>query len=161
MQINSVQARNLPDFTELVDKNAAAVVNISTSTNKPEAGQLPPGLNAPENNPFNDFFRKYFEGNPRGFGGPPAEDNSSLGSGFIISKDGYVITNNHVVSEADEIVVRLNDRREFVAELVGTDKRSDIAVLKIDATDLPVLKLGDSSKVTPGEWVLAIGSPFG
>lgn len=159
----AAQARDLPDFTGLVNKNAAAVVNISTSMKKSEAGGLPPGFNMPdipEDSPFYDFFKKYFDEIPKGYG-PPSQERSSLGSGFIISKDGYVITNNHVVSEAEEIVVRLNDRREFVAELIGTDKRSDIAVLKIDATDLPILKLGDSSNLNVGEWVLAIGSPFG
>ena len=160
---NLAQARDLPDFTELVNENAAAVVNISTSMKSSETGGMPPGFTMPEipeNSPFHDFFKKYFDEIPKGFGGP-SQERSSLGSGFIISKDGYVITNNHVVSEADEIVVRLNDRREFIAELIGTDKRSDIAVLKIDAKDLPTLKLGDSSKVNVGEWVLAIGSPFG
>ena len=160
---NLAQARDLPDFTELVNENAAAVVNISTSMKSSETGGMPPGFampEIPENSPFHDFFKKYFDEIPKGFGGP-SQERSSLGSGFIISKDGYVITNNHVVSEADEIVVRLNDRREFIAELIGTDKRSDIAVLKIDAKDLPTLKLGDSSKVNVGEWVLAIGSPFG
>lgn len=161
---NLVQARDLPDFTGLVNENAAAVVNISTSMKKPEAGEgMPPGFNMPdipEDSPFHEFFKKYFDEIPKGYG-PPAQERSSLGSGFIISKDGYVITNNHVVSEAEEIVVRLNDRREFVAKLIGTDKRSDIAVLKIDATNLPVLKLGDSSNLNVGEWVLAIGSPFG
>lgn len=163
INITAVQARDLPDFTELVNKNAAAVVNISTTLKKSEAGGMPPGFNMPdipEDSPFHDFFKKYFEEMPKGYG-PPSQERSSLGSGFIISKDGYVITNNHVVSEADEIVVRLNDRREFIAELIGTDKRSDIAVLKIDATDLPTLKLGDSSNSNVGEWVLAIGSPFG
>ena len=160
---NLAQARDLPDFTELVNENAAAVVNISTSMKSSETGGMPPGFTMPEipeNSPFHDFFKKYFDEIPKGFGGP-SQERSSLGSGFIISKDGYVITNNHVVSEADEIVVRLNDRRELIAELIGTDKRSDIAVLKIDAKDLPTLKLGDSSKVNVGEWVLAIGSPFG
>jgi serine protease Do len=158
-----VQARDLPDFTNLVDKNAAAVVNISTTMKKSEEGGMPPGFNIPdipEDSPFYEFFKKYFDEIPKGYG-PPSQERSSLGSGFIISKDGYVITNNHVVSNAEEIVVRLNDRREFVAELIGTDKRSDIAVLKIDATDLPTLKLGDSSNLNVGEWVLAIGSPFG
>jgi serine protease Do len=162
-QINNVSARELPDFTELVNKNAAAVVNISTSMKKPEAAAMPPGFSMPdipEDSPFHDFFKKYFDEMPKGFG-PPSQERSSLGSGFIISKDGYVITNNHVVSNAEEIVVRLNDRREFIAELIGTDKRSDIAVLKIDATNLPTLKLGDSSNLNVGEWVLAIGSPFG
>ncbi len=161
--INMTQAQGLPDFTELVNKNAAAVVNISTSMKKSKAGGLPPDFNMPdipEDSPFYDFFRKYFDEIPKGYG-PPAQERSSLGSGFIISSDGYVITNNHVVSNAEEIVVRLNDRREFTAELIGTDKRSDIAVLKIDAINLPTLKLGDSSNLDVGEWVLAIGSPFG
>ncbi len=159
----AAQARDLPDFTELVNKNAAAVVNISTSMKKSEMGGMPPDFNMPdipEDSPFHDFFKKYFEEIPKGYG-PPSQERSSLGSGFIISKDGYVITNNHVVSNAEEIVVRLNDRREFTAELIGKDKRSDIAVLKIDATNLPTLKLGDSSDLNVGEWVLAIGSPFG
>lgn len=161
INVNLVYARELPDFTNLVDKNSPAVVNISTSLKKAELGEqgLPPGFNIPENSPFHEFFKKYFDELPRGFGSP--QERSSLGSGFIISKDGYIITNNHVVSNAEEIVVRLNDRREFTAELIGTDKRSDIAVLKINAKNLPTLKLGDSSKLKVGEWVLAIGSPFG
>ena len=162
IQVNVVQARSLPDFTELVNKNSSAVVNISTSLKKPESGELPPGYNIPdipEDSPFHDFFKKYFDAIPKGDG--PAQERSSLGSGFIISKDGYIITNNHVVNNAEEIIVRLNDRREFTAELIGTDKRSDIAVLKIEATNLPTLKLGDSSNLKVGEWVLAIGSPFG
>ncbi len=162
--LNAVTARDLPDFTKLVDRNSPAVVNISTSIKKAElgTGELPPGFNMPdipENSPFHDFFKKYFDELPKGYGSP--QERSSLGSGFIISKDGYVITNNHVVSNAEEIVVRLNDRREFTAELIGTDKRSDIAVLKIEATNLPTLKFGDSSKLSVGEWILAIGSPFG
>lgn len=155
------QARDLPDFTQLVENNAAAVVNISTTFKAPE-NQLPPGMNLPqipEDSPFHDFFRKFFEDQPRGQ--QPYEDSSSLGSGFIISKDGYVITNNHVVKDAKEVVVRLADRREYVAEIIGTDARSDLAVLKIDGEDLPTVKLGDSSKLKVGEWVLAIGSPFG
>ncbi|MBL1140904.1 MAG: Do family serine endopeptidase [Proteobacteria bacterium] len=163
VQIAIVHARDLPDFTELVNNNAAAVVNISTSIKKSETGNMPHGFNmpdVPEDSPFHDFFKKYFEELPKGFA-PPSQERSSLGSGFIISNDGYVITNNHVVSEAEEIVVRLNDRREFIAELIGTDKRSDIAVLKIDAVNLPTLKLGNSSNLNVGEWVLAIGSPFG
>ncbi len=157
-----IQARALPDFTELVNKNAAAVVNISTSAKSTRIGGLPPGYNLPdipEDSPFYEFFKKYFNEAPEGQG--PSQERSSLGSGFIISDDGYVITNHHVVKDAEEIIVRLNDRREFVAELIGSDERSDIAVLKVDGTDLPVLKLGDSSKLNVGEWVLAIGSPFG
>lgn len=155
-----INARNLPDFTPLVEKHSAAVVNISTSVKK-LATDIPnfnmPDI--PENSPFFDFFNKYF-GQPPG-NRQPFGERSSLGSGFIISRDGYVITNNHVVENADEIIVGLKDRRKLVAKLVGTDKRSDIALLKIEAKDLPTLKLGDSSKMKVGEWVLAIGSPFG
>jgi len=127
-----------------------------------DLGGLPPGYNLPdipENSPFYEFFKKYFGEIPEGHG--PSQERSSLGSGFIISQDGYVITNHHVVKNAEEIIVRLNDRREFIAELIGSDERSDIAVLKLDASNLPVLKIGDSSNLNVGEWVLAIGSPFG
>ena len=153
-------ANALPNFKPLVEKNSAAVVNISTTIKS--SGGISPGLNMPdipENSPFYEFFKKYFGDVPPGHG--PSQERSSLGSGFIISKDGYVITNHHVVKDADEIIVRLNDRSEFVAELVGSDARSDIAVLKLDGKNLPHLKFGDSDKVTVGEWVLAIGSPFG
>jgi serine protease Do len=113
----------------------------------------------PEDSPFNDLFKHYFgEG---GEGVPEEFDAKSLGSGFIISADGYVLTNNHVVKDAEEIVVRLSDRRELVAEVIGTDERSDVAVLKIEADDLPVAHLGKSESLKVGEWVLAIGSPFG
>ncbi|MEE9552641.1 MAG: DegQ family serine endoprotease, partial [Gammaproteobacteria bacterium] len=113
----------------------------------------------PKDSPFYDFFKKFFGEIPEGM--DPFQERSSLGSGFILSNDGYVITNNHVIKDADKIIVRLNDRREFVAELIGTDERSDIAVLKIDANNLPTVRLGDSSNLKVGEWVLAIGSPFG
>ncbi|GJM05754.1 MAG: serine protease MucD [marine bacterium B5-7] len=163
LHANLVFARALPDFTGLVNKNSAAVVNISTSAkNSSAATGLPPGYNLPdipEDSPFHDFFKKYFGEMPEGQ--EPPQERSSLGSGFIISQDGYVITNHHVVKDAEEIIVRLNDRREFVAELIGSDERSDIAVLKIEATSLPTLKLGNSSNLNVGEWVLAIGSPFG
>ncbi|MEQ8937246.1 MAG: trypsin-like peptidase domain-containing protein, partial [Gammaproteobacteria bacterium] len=155
-------ARELPDFTSLVDENSAAVVNISTSSKRPMANGMPPGFNLPdipENSPFYEFFKKYFGDIPEGQG--PSQERSSLGSGFIISKDGYVITNHHVIRDADEVIVRLNDRREFVADVIGSDERSDIAVIKIDASDLPVLKLGKADDLRVGEWVLAIGSPFG
>ena len=158
---NLAYSQSLPDFTPLAEKNSAAVVNISTSS-KVSGNALPQGFNMPdipENSPFYDFFKKYFGDIPEGHG--QSQERSSLGSGFIISKDGYVITNHHVVKDADEIIVRLNDRREFIAELVGSDARSDIAVLKVEGEKLPFLKLGDSSKVSVGEWVLAIGSPFG
>ncbi|NJD07075.1 MAG: DegQ family serine endoprotease [Methylococcaceae bacterium] len=150
-----------PDFTQLVEKYNTAVVNIST-TQKVAASdqpQLPEGMEIPEGTPFDDFFRHYF-GEGGGNGAGPSEVKS-LGSGFIISQDGYIITNHHVVKDADEIVVRLQDRRESVAKVVGSDKRSDIALLKIEGTDLPVVKLGSSEPLKVGEWVLAIGSPFG
>ena len=157
-------ALGLPDFTGLVETHSAAVVNISTSqkvtrSEQPERPRgLPPGV------PFDDFLKRFFgdkEGGGEG-GRPDLFDAKSLGSGFIISKDGYVLTNNHVIKEADEIIVRLSDRREFIAEVIGMDKRSDVALLKIDADDdLPIVKIGDSSALKVGEWVLAIGSPFG
>jgi serine protease Do len=154
----SALAKTLPDFVPLVEDNTAAVVNISSTAKRSGSGH---DFNIPENSPFYDFFKKFFgDQPPEGFA-PPQEEYASLGSGFIISEDGYVITNNHVIKDADEVVVRMNDRREFVAEVVGSDERSDIAVLKIDADDLPTVKLGTSRDLKVGEWVLAIGSPFG
>ena len=161
----------LPDFTGLVEQNNAAVVNIST-TQKIAANemqpQLPEGMEVPEGTPFDELLRRYFgEGGPGAPGAPGGPDGGepneakSLGSGFILSADGYVITNHHVIKDADEVVVRLQDRREFVAKIVGSDKRSDIALLKLEAKDLPVVKMGSSEKLKVGEWVLAIGSPFG
>jgi serine protease Do len=151
------QAAELPDFTALVEKNNAAVVNISTSQKvaASEQSQPPEGLEIPEGSPLEDFFKRYF-----GEGGGQVPKNS-LGSGFVISSDGYVITNHHVIKDADEIVVRLQDHRELVAKLVGSDKRSDIALLKIEANNLPVAKMGSSENLKVGAWVLAIGSPFG
>ncbi len=165
---SSAFASRLPDFTDLVEEYGAAVVNISTTQKikHPKVSmprrQMPEGI--PEG-PFGDLFRHFF-GDPRGPGGGHGGDmeefdSKSLGSGFIISEDGYVITNNHVIKDATEIVVRLTDRRELVAELVGSDPRSDIALLKVDADDLPVVAMGSSEKLKVGEWVLAIGSPFG
>jgi serine protease Do len=153
-----------PDFTALVEKNNFAVVNISTSQKvaASERPQLPEGLDIPEGTPLDEFFKHYFgDGGPGGpsDGGP--SEVKSLGSGFIISPDGYVITNHHVVKDADEIVVRLQDRRELVAKVIGSDKRSDIALLRIDAKELPVVALGSSESLKVGAWVLAIGSPFG
>lgn len=145
------QARSLPEFTRLVEDNGPAVVNIAT-TSKVDRGRhgLPrefqiPDL--PEDSPLNDFLNKFF--GPDGIPGE-AVPSQSLGSGFIISKDGYIITNYHVVKDADEIVVRLSDRRELKAKLIGQDERSDIAVLKIDATDLPTVKPGSSTDLKVG-----------
>ncbi|MCK5718559.1 MAG: DegQ family serine endoprotease [Thiomargarita sp.] len=160
MPITTIMAMPLPDFTELAEKYSPAVVNISTTTKKENKEKFDsheiPGL--PEDSPFHDFFKRFFDEKNSYNEGLPS---TSLGSGFIISEDGYVITNNHVIDEADEIIVRLTDRREFVAELIGTDKRSDVALLKVAATNLPTVKLGTSSNLKVGEWVLAIGSPFG
>lgn len=162
----------LPDFTVLVEQNNAAVVNISTTQKiaAPDAHpQMPEGMDIPEGTPFDDFLKRYFgEGGPGAPGGIPGgpgdgepSEAKSLGSGFVISSDGYVITNHHVIKDADEVVVRLKDRRELVAKVVGSDKRSDIALLKVEARDLPVVKMGSAEALKVGEWVLAIGSPFG
>lgn len=157
---NTVSAQSLPDFTDLIEKNSPAVVNISTTMKQQVSSRQQFNMpDIPEDSPFFEFFERFFNQNPENQ--EPFQERSSLGSGFIISRDGYVITNNHVISGAEEIIVRLNDRREFVAEVVGADPRSDIAVIKIDGNNLPVLELGDSSKLKVGEWVLAIGSPFG
>ena len=155
-------ARSLPDFTELVERNRAAVVNISTTqrrTAPADRPRMPRGFeipDLPEDSPFHEFFRRFFgEGEIEEF------DAQSLGSGFIISQDGFIISNNHVVRNADEVIVRLSDRREYKAKVVGTDERSDVALLKIDADGLPAVRLGTGYELKVGEWVLAIGSPFG
>lgn len=147
--------RGLPDFTDLVEKNAAAVVNVSTVRHVDEESDRPRS----RNEELDEFFRRFFPG-PDGGAPQPYIRPRSLGSGFVLG-DGYVLTNNHVVEDADEILVRFSDRRELNAELVGSDPRSDLALLKVDATDLPSVELGDSDKLKVGEWVLAIGSPFG
>ncbi|SCZ59528.1 DegQ family serine endoprotease [Thiohalomonas denitrificans] len=156
-------AAELPVFTELAANNGPAVVNISTT----QKGKQPalPGMDMPDNipgmpeGPWSDLFRHFFDGER---GQPEREfEARSLGSGFIIDSDGHIITNNHVVEGADEIIVRLSDRRELVAEVVGSDPRSDIALLKVDAEDLPVVEFGSADELKVGEWVMAIGSPFG
>ena len=145
----------LPDFTELVEKQGATVVNIST-TQSPRAQAAPQSPQLREEDPFYDFFRR-FAPNP----GPREFQSNSLGSGFIISTDGFVLTNAHVVEAADEITVKLNDKREFKAKVIGSDRRTDIALLKIEAAGLPAVKFGDPNRLKVGEWVIAIGSPFG
>ncbi|MBZ9665108.1 DegQ family serine endoprotease [Pseudomonas sp. LMG 31766] len=154
---------NLPDFTDLVEEASPAVVNISTRQKMPEravAGQ--PGLPDLEGLPpmFREFFERSIPQVPRNPGGRQREAQS-LGSGFIISPDGYIMTNNHVVADADEIIVRLSDRSELEAKLIGADPRSDVALLKVEGKDLPVVRLGKADDLKVGEWVLAIGSPFG
>ena len=154
---------SLPDFTDLVEEASPAVVNISTRQKMPEravAGQS--GLPDLEGLPpmFREFFERSIPQVPRSPGGRQREAQS-LGSGFIISPDGYIMTNNHVVADADEIIVRLSDRSELEAKLIGADPRSDVALLKVEGKDLPVVRLGKSDELKVGEWVLAIGSPFG
>jgi len=149
----------LPDFTRLVAENAPAVVNISTTKQRAvvETFDVP---DLPEDHPLSDLFRRFF-GDPEGGDDPDIFDTRSLGSGFVLSADGDIVTNYHVIKDADEVIVKLSDRRELKAEVLGTDPRSDIALLKIPARDLPVLKIGSDETLKAGEWVLAIGSPFG
>jgi serine protease Do len=150
----------LPDFTVIVDDAKDSVVNISTKTKarKSSSKENPSIPNLPEGSPFGELFEKFFDHeNP----GERRREAQSLGSGFIISKDGYILTNHHVIAGADEVIVRLSNREEYVAKVIGSDKASDVAVLKVEADDLPTLKFGDSDDLKVGEWVLAIGSPFG
>lgn len=152
----SAAAMSLPDMSAIVARNGPAVVNISVSGTRKVAAGSPeiPGLD--RNDPFYEFFRRF--GSPQQQGEAPVHGQ---GSGFIISADGTLLTNAHVVDGADEVTVKLTDKREFKAKVLGLDKASDVAVLKIDAKNLPVLKAGSASNVRVGEWVLAIGSPFG
>ncbi len=158
-----VARAELPDFTELVEQASPAVVNISTRQKVAQPGVVINGQ-MPDLEGLPPMFREFFERGmpqmPKGQGGRQREAQS-LGSGFIISADGYVLTNNHVVADADEIMVRLSDRSELQAKLVGTDPRTDVALLKVEGKNLPTLKLGKSDELKVGEWVLAIGSPFG
>ncbi len=146
--------RALPDFSQLVDRYGPAVVNVEVVEKAPTGGA--PGLSP--NDPFYDFFRRF--GIPAPQQGPRGPVRGA-GSGFIVSADGYILTNTHVVANADEVTVRLTDRREFPAKVIGADERTDVAVIKISASNLPIVKLGDPAKLKPGQWVLAIGSPFG
>lgn len=163
MGMAAMARADLPDFTGLVEAASPAVVNISTRQKIPEGrganamgmpdlDGLPPGIR--------EFFERSIPQMPRSPRGKQ-EQAQSLGSGFIISPDGYILTNNHVVADADEIIVRLSDRSDHTAKLIGADPRTDVALLKIEAKDLPTLKLGNSDQLKVGEWVLAIGSPFG
>ncbi|EHY77195.1 DegQ family serine endoprotease [Stutzerimonas stutzeri] len=152
----------LPDFTPLVESASPAVVNISTKQKVPTRGTT---SQMPELEGLPPIFREFFEHSIPQMPGAPGRgqqrEAQSLGSGFIISDDGYVLTNNHVVAGADEIIVRLPDRSELEAKLVGADPRSDVAVLKVEGKGLPTVKIGRSDELKAGEWVLAIGSPFG
>ncbi len=150
--------QGLPDFTALVSQYGPAVVNVDVVSRQRETRgwQGPPGMSP--NDPFSDFFRRFGIPAPGGGNAPPTRGE---GSGFIVTPDGYILTNAHVVDGATDVTVRLTDRREFTAKVIGSDKRTDVAVIKIDAKGLPTVKIGDPSKLRPGEWVVAIGSPFG
>jgi serine protease Do len=164
-QVMVAQAQ-LPDFTELAEQASPAVVNIST---RQKAASAAASRGNPQPMPdleglppiFREFFERSLPQQPRSPNGGRQREAQSLGSGFIISADGYVLTNNHVVADADEIIVRLPDRSELEAKLVGADPRTDVALLKVEAQGLPTVKLGSSAALRVGEWVLAIGSPFG
>ena len=159
----TTQAQNkaLPDFTELVEKQGPAVVNISTTQTLRgmERGAQPFPFD--EDDPMADLFRRFFPRQPGMPGVPRDFESRSLGSGFIISADGFILTNAHVVDSADEILVRLTDKREFKAKVIGADKRTDVALIKIVASNLPTVRMGDPGMLKVGEWVVAIGSPFG
>ncbi|MGQ0530800.1 MAG: DegQ family serine endoprotease [Panacagrimonas sp.] len=148
--------RGFPDFAALVEKNSPSVVNISTVA----ATRVSQGPGASEQSP--EWFRRFLEEHAPDAGeeGGPPETAEPLGSGFILWDDGYVLTNYHVVQDASEVIVRLLDRREFTAKIVGYDPPTDVALLKIEAKGLQAVKIGDSDKLRPGQWVFAIGSPF-
>jgi serine protease Do len=154
------QGRELPDFTELAERQGPAVVNIST-TQMRERRSTPQMPNIEEDDPFYDFFRRFVPRQPGPGQGPRDFESRSLGSGFFISADGYILTNAHVVDSADEITVRLTDKREFKARVIGADRRTDLALIKIEASGLPAVRFGDPNRLKVGEWVVAIGSPFG
>jgi serine protease Do len=163
----------LPDFADLVERVGPAVVNIRT-TERGRASQAVPGG---EDEEMQEFFRRFFgvpvpprqgqpDRTPKGRGKPSPQQSEEevprgVGSGFIISADGYVMTNSHVVEGADEVYVTLTDKREFKAKIIGSDKRTDVALVKIEGSNLPRLNMGDSNRIRAGEWVIAIGSPFG
>jgi len=152
--VASPSAAALPDFSSLVEQYGPAVVNVTIVGKRRQVADIPgfaPG------DPFGEFFRRFGQPIPRGQIPPPRGE----GSGFIVSEDGYILTNAHVVAEAEEVTVKTTDRREYSAKIIGLDENTDVAVLKIDAKNLPTVKIGDPSKLKPGEWVIAIGSPFG
>ncbi|RLJ64974.1 DegQ family serine endoprotease [Sulfurisoma sediminicola] len=152
------QSSALPDFADLAEKQGPVVVNISTTQiirgNRLGMPQFP----FDEDDPAFELFKRFIPRHPQV---PRDFENKSLGSGFVISADGYILTNAHVVDGADEVVVKLTDKREFKAKVIGSDKRTDVALIKIEASGLPVARLGDTTRLRVGEWVAAIGSPFG
>lgn len=160
LNLSSANNSNLPDFTKLVDNNSASIVNIST-VRKSQTKSANSNPQIP-NDELNEFLKKFF--GDKGFDNPEKRiprKSQSMGSGFIYSADGYIITNHHVIADADQIIVKLNDKRELDAKLIGSDPSSDIALLKIKAKNLKPVKVGNSENLKVGQWVLAIGSPFG
>jgi len=153
----STQTTGLPDFRPLVRQYGDAVVFVEVRQSARPTASVPVN---PED-PLSDFFRRFGIPAPEGFAQPNPAPARGAGSGFIVSEDGYILTNAHVVADADSVTVRLTDRREFTAEVIGADRGTDVAVIKIDANDLPTVQIGDASALSPGQWVLAIGSPFG
>ena len=148
-------SNNLPDFTKLVEENNASIVNISTS----REGNLPKNHPQLENDELNKFFERFF--GDKLPNAPRQRNTQSLGSGFIYSSDGYIVTNHHVIKNAKKIIVKLNNKTELTAKVVGSDEQSDIALLKVKAKNLQPVKIGNSEDIKVGQWVLAIGSPFG
>ena len=152
----------LPDFTALVERYGPAVVNVKvTSKARTSRTRAPRDQDQDEAPSLEDYFRQFGIPLPRGQVPPQQQPQSGEGSGFVVSGDGYIVTNAHVVKGANEITVKLTDRREFPAKLIGFDERTDVAVIKIEGKDLPTVRIGDPSKLKPGQWVVAIGSPFG
>src|SRR6185295_12981095 len=155
--VGTLNGRVLPDFATLVEQVGPAVVNVSVV----EKAHKVAGRGGDQDDQVEEFFRRFGLPSPRGGqGGGDVPQRQGEGSGFIVSSDGYILTNAHVVADADEVTVRMTDRREYPAKVIGVDKRTDVAVIKIEGKQLPVVKIGDASKLRPGEWVLAIGSPF-
>ena len=153
--VSQVAAASLPDFTVIVEQSSPAVVKVMAEVRAPVSNNTDQMEQLEELNQLPDALKRFFQNR-----NPPAPRGGS-GSGFIISEDGYIVTNHHVVDGADRVIVRLSDRREYDADVIGTDQRSDLALLRVDGDDLPYLKLGKSTDLKVGQWVLAIGSPFG
>ena len=155
-QVQTSAASALPDFSALVEQYGPAVVNISTTTAPVRTQMQLPQIPGDPGDPIQEFFRRFQIPVPQG-----DSIRKGVGSGFIVSADGYILTNAHVVDDANEVTVKLTDNREFKAKVIGVDRRTDVALVKIDARNLPTVKIGDASKARVGQWVAAIGSPFG
>jgi len=155
-QVQASAASALPDFSALVEQNGPAVVNISTTTAPVRTQMQLPQIPGDSGDQIQEFFRRFQIPMPQG-----DAIRKGVGSGFIVSADGYILTNAHVVDDANEVTVKLTDNREFKAKVIGVDRRTDVALVKIDAKNLPMVRIGDASKAKVGQWVAAIGSPFG